>query len=403
MMKTSSAGRRNGLGRSMVAMLLLLLLCLELLPVAAKAADEGSASLTWKTMESAGKASAGTAVENTYILEISSGTRMGGGITDNVLFISVDYTTADRMARSIILIPGENEMGKGFDQAAAVGNREERRQDVQSIFGIFTQELRDKQSLGSVQTDQIMFTTPDKVSSIDKIQIFGKRTDRASDWACQGMRIYRVDALYGLEMYGWYSDSGYIDFAGELIAQVVMSDPSGIVFKWDNTAGVHEITTTSHGAKLDNAVRAAHDTQTGNRGVFRMDFADVAGAGLESLAGAYELGGHTKARELQLCECGALTVRYRDIYGCIREVALPLVANALGQTIEALNDPEFAEYAQQGDSIAIPAMLPDFQEINSVAVTLGHSKAAEEAKLSSGSAQTIRLDRYRKTSTDSVS
>ena len=403
MMKTSSIGRQYGLGGRMVAVLLLLLLCLDLLPVAARAADEGSAPLNWKTLESTGKASAGTAVENTYILEISSGTRRGGGVTDNVLFISVDYTTADNLSRSIILIPGENEMGRGFDQAAAAGNRESRRNDVQSIFGITTRELRDKDSLGSVQTDQIMFTAPERISTIDKIQVFGKRTERASDWACQGMRVYRVDTLYGLEMYGWYSDSGYIDFAGELIAQVVMSDPSGIVFKWDNTAGVHEITTTSHGATLDNSVRAAHDSQTGNRVVFRLDFADVAGAGLEALAGAYELGGNTKARELQLCECGALTVRYRDIYGCIREVALPLVANALGQTIEALNDPAFAEYAQQGDSIAIPAMLPDFQEINSVAVTLGYSKAAEEAKLSSGSAQTFQKNRARRSEEDSIS
>ena len=405
MMKKGRFRRRHGLWRRVAAGILLLLLGLGLVPAGAEAAGEEpeSAPLSWKTLQGAGPASAGRAVENTYILEVSSGTRQGGGVTDNVLFISVDYTTQDGFSRTAVILPGENEMGRGFDEAAAAGNRNERRREVQEIFGISTPELRDKASLGSMQTDQILFTTPQRIQSVDKIQIFGKQTKAASDWACQGMRICRVDTLYGLEMVGWFSDSGYIDYDGEVIARVVTDDPAGIVFKWDNTAGVHEITGTSFGAFLDNSVRIPHRTQTDNRVIFRLDLADVAGAGFETLAGAYELGGHTKARALQLCECAALTVRYTDTYGCIREAVLPLIVNALGQTIEALGDPEFAEYAQQGDSIALPAMLPDFREIVSVGISLGLQRASEEAKLQISGADGLRAERRRRAENDDIS
>ena len=401
-MRTNKRIRRRGLPGRGLAVLLLLLLCLELLPAGVKAA-EGDTNLNWKTLESPGAVSPGTAVTNTYIFEISSGTRYGGGVTDNVLFFSLDYTTEAGLSRSVILIPGENEMGRGFDAAAAVGNREARRQEVKTAFGVDTKPLRDKPTLGSVQTDQLLFTTPEKITSIDKIQVYGRKTAAASDWACQGMRVYRVDTLYGLEMYGWYSDTGYIDFAGEVIARVNMSDPGGIVFKWDNTAGVHELTARTPGAALDNSVRIPHKSQAASRVVFRLDLADVAGAGFESLAGFFSAGSHTKAGDLHLCECAALTVRYRDVYGCVREIALPLVINALGQAVETLNDPEIAEFAQQGDSIAIPAMLPDLADVESVSITMGLKKAAEEAGLITSAVNTIQAKRLEKVQTDELS
>ena len=190
--------------------------------ILSKRKTSGTDNQRWKLIAADG-AFEGQAVKNTYIFEVSSGSRRGGGTADNILYFNICYTTTDGFSRSSILFPGVDALSNGFDAASAVGNRTVRRDLVESSFGYTTAALNAKQALGSVQTDQLMFTTPAPIRSIDKIQIFGRTTKSASDWSCQGMRIHRVDTLYGLEMYGWYSADGYIDFAGEVIAEADVS------------------------------------------------------------------------------------------------------------------------------------------------------------------------------------
>ena len=165
--------------RRIAALALIVLLGLQQLPGHALAAEgDETSAVAWKTLDNTRKtASAGKAVENTYILEVSSGTRQGGGTADNVLYFIIHYTTDDGEQRSTVLVPGEDALSKGFDTASAQGNRNARRQDVYDIFGYGTAELNTKKALGSVATDQFMFTTVDKVKSFDKIQIFDRRNE----------------------------------------------------------------------------------------------------------------------------------------------------------------------------------------------------------------------------------
>ena len=374
--------------RRAAALALILLLCLQLLPGMARAAegDEEKTAIVWETMDnSANTASNGKRVSNTYILEVSSGTRQGGGVADNVLYFIIHYTTAEGDQRTKILAPHVDALYKGFNAAAAAGNREERRQTVWDTFGYSTAPLNEKEALGSVATDQLMFTTADSVATFDKIQIFGKRNEEHGNWNCQGMRIYRVDTLYGLEMYGWYSDTGFIDFAGNLVTDVVMP-AGGVTFRWSNSAGMYDITPSTLNAKLTMlpGTGTTVESQLKSRVVFRIDFADVAGAGFESLKGNYAAGKRTKISDLKFCETAAIKIRYMDTYGCVREVTLPVVVNALGQIMEVLGDAEIAEFAQQGDTIAMPAVLPFFARLESLNLTLGEEKATEEAHMVTG-------------------
>jgi hypothetical protein len=198
-------------------------------------------------------ASAGSGARNTYLLEVSTGSVRGGGTADNVKYFVIYYTTgsgSSAKTRSEVIFPGKDAMRKSMDAASDVANRDSRRQKVEQIFGYTTDPLRDRKGLGSIHTDQFLFTTPEPVTTIERIQIFGRLEETVdsagnhkvapSSWACQGMRISRVDTLYGLEMYGWYSDDGYIDYAGEVIADVVMASGGGI-FHWDSSAGVFNI------------------------------------------------------------------------------------------------------------------------------------------------------------------
>ena len=384
-------------------------------------------------------ASSGTPMTNTYMLEVSTGSVRYGGTADNVKYFVIYYTTGtgeNAKTRSAVIFPGKDAMRKSMDAASSVGNREERRQTVREVFGYTTAALRDRKGLGNVHTDQLLFTTPDKIETIDRIQIFGRLEETTgpdgkpktapSTWACQGMRVYRVDTLYGLEMYGWYSDDGYIDFKGEVIADVVMASGGGI-FHWDTSAGVHNIvgpgassgaggvtlvnTKTAASYGRENFVGTQHDSQVTNRVVFQIDLADIGGGGFECLAGSYEAGSESKISALKLCETASLRFYYRDTYGCIREVFAPVIVDSLGWTMEKLatgdnkGDVAIAAYAQQGDSIAVSLMLPDFKELTSVeepdgvttAVELGigEAKAREKTRMQtdSGADQSIRRTR----------
>ena len=429
------AARPVGLGRRVLASMLALFLCLQLFALAPRAEAAGLRLAPTKVSIQNGSenpASAGTAVTNTYILEISSGSQKGGGTADNVLYFVIYYTSRNGDKRSEVIFPGKDGIKRGIDRASQVANRNGRRQDVSQTFGYTTKDLNSTKGLGSVQTDQYLFRTPEPIDSIDRIQIFGRleiieaedgsKHNGPSDWSCQGMRIYRADTLYGLEMYGWYSDRGYIDFAGELIAEVAMTAGTGI-FRWNNSGGVFNIVPmgTPNGAAgitlvdknnqaafeeryhIKTHVGTTNSSQVTNRVVFRLDMADIGKAGFESLAGSYEAGRESPISSLGFCETAALTIRYEDIYGDIRQISLPLVVNSLGWTMEHVGDAAVAGFAQQGDSIALSAMLPFFYEINSAYLTLGESEArAKTGLIDTGVENAVRSRRIAASETDDI-
>jgi hypothetical protein len=155
--------RRLALLRRFCAFALILMLSLQLMPGIALADDDGdgddgggsSGSSDWKTLDNTGKpASSGKAVTNTYIFEVSCGTRQGGGTADNVLYFIISYTSKDRQKRTVVLAPHEDALTDGFAEAEAQGNRDQRRADVKEYFGYSTADLKTKAALGSLATDQ---------------------------------------------------------------------------------------------------------------------------------------------------------------------------------------------------------------------------------------------------------
>ena len=437
------------LGRRLVALVLCLGMFLSLLPLTVPLAAASETTPQDQSGQSGGAigstltiapssetpATAGTPMTNTYMLEVSTGSVRGGGTADNVKYFVIYYTTGaggSEKTRSAVIFPGKDAMRKSMNAASAVGTRNERRQLVEDFFGYTTATLQDRKGLGNVHTDQLLFTTPEPVKTIDRIQIFGRMEETTgadgspkiapSSWQCQGMRISRVDTLYGLEMYGWYSDDGYIDYKGEIIADVVMAKGGGN-FRWNSSAGVFNITgpgsgNSAAGVTLVNTetaqsygkanfVGTRHDSQVTNRVVFEIALADVLDGGFECLAGSYEAGAQSKISSLKLCEAASLRFYYRDVYGCIRQVCAPVIVDALGWTVEKYGGRSegnlaLAGYAQQGDTIALSLMLPDFQELTSVEepngssvgleLSIGETKAREKTNLktASGADQEIR-------------
>ena len=95
---------------------------------------------------------------------------------------------------------------------------------------------------------------------------------------------------------------------------------------------------------------------------------------------SYSDGEKPGIKKAAFCEAAALTVRYEDIFGDQRDVTLPLIVNSLGSALDILGSGiSIAGYAQQGDSMAIPALLPNFKSVVSTKIITGEAAAREAA------------------------
>ena len=400
----------HGIARSVftkrfAAALLCFAVCLGVMPAEAFALD-------WKTLVSKksednyGSSPNYNYTTNYYVLEVASGTRLGGGYADNVLYFAVHYTDVEGVQRNAIIMPGVDGVARGFETAREYRSPDDRISQVSKLFGYeLSDDIYNQKALGSVSSDRLLFESPKKIQTIDQIQIFGKNTPTNSVWPCQGMRVYEVDSLYGFDMYGWYSGRGFIDLSGTVIAEAVMA-PGGGNFTWNTTGGTFSINPMKEGVPQDiTLVRTVDKEQyeskynrTTHVGVqvasaryspvtIRMDFADQGGAGLESQMLDYSAGSNVLLGKAGFTEAAALTVRYEDVFGDQQDVNLPLIINSLGAAAEVLGqDISLAGFAQQGDSLAIPAMLPNFARVVSTRLTIGEAEAREITGITVGSA-----------------
>lgn len=424
----------RGYGRKIISAMLSLVMLLGLLPVTpAQAADHAVEINSPVAALTGSKVSGGKNSSNTYILEVSSGTIGGGGTAENILYFAVYYTTS-KAKRTEIIMPGEDAVETGFRTAASSGNRNARLGMAEDTFGYEIPNLYERKGLRSVTTDQFLFQTPEQIISIDKIQVFGRKTTVASDWACQGMRVFQVDTLYGLDMYGFVSQDGYIDFDGTMIAEAGMTAGGGI-FRWSTSGGVYNISPegseyytrgcelinmnnrSNYSSAIENGIGTSsngrpttfvgmrHTSQSEKLITYRLDLADTGRSGFESISSLYASGPERDISEMSLCEVAAIKIRYTDIYGNTRDVTLPLIMCALGYIQETVGDIAIAGFAQQGESVAIPLMLPDYASTINVGLTIGEKDAAAAAGLVSTDAalkDSIRESRRAAAEGDSI-
>ena len=410
------------LKKRLIASVLSAVLAVTVLPASVFADDDtAETKRAWDILAGQKAVSEGKAQTATYILEVSTGTNTGAATADNIMYFGVYYTDVNGKKHTELIMPGIDAIERGYETAATVGNRLLRIRNTQNVFGYSIPDLKTNKAMGSVQTDQFLFTAPAKVAHFDKIQIFGKKTNSRNDWVCQGMRIFSVDTLYGLDMYGWYSDKGYIDFAGKVAAEVGMNAGGGI-FRWENSGGTFNIvgmgqTGGAAGVVLVNDgegeaftekyhlpihVGLEHKSQNGQRTLLRIDLADTGNGGFESLAGRYNLGANTTILQQKFCETAALTIRYTDVYDCQRDVSLPLIINSLGPVYELAGNIAICGYAQQGDTLVIPALLPDLAKVNTVSFLAGEEAARKKTNLEAVSTNAIFQERAAASNKDKV-
>ena len=359
--------------------------------------------------------------DNTYALQVSTGAVSAtGDLADEILYFKITYEDEDGYVRSHRIFPGEDALKNSMDWAEQQGKSLEEsgvvvnlRQQILNKLGVSV--TNEEKAFQAYATDTFFFQPLKKVKSIQSVEVLmcdnttavkndakdrntatdSKSTDKSAaesgngtngTWTCQGMRIYQVSNVYGVRMYGYVSSRRYADFSGTLIAKMSQSK----TFNW-NTDHMFRITTDGKGDATLVQTNEAYTTSTASR-VLRVDIADTYGAGIRAL-GNYTRKSLTGS---QFGECAALTLRYRDIYGATREASVPLVTSVLGYALEnGLSDHEdVSGIAQDGETLALAASLPDIATLDSVRIIYGSEAAKAATGIETGGANEPNPDGY---------
>ena len=335
-----------------------------------------------------------------YILEISTGEVSG----DNIEFFRIIYETANGDMRTQYIFPSEDSLKTGYRAAEAVGSPERLLDWVHTAAGYTAEGPDSAKALQSYHTDQFLFNADEEIVKVSEIQAFMRRdgiNGGKNEWTCTGLRLYKVDKLQGLARYGYYSSDLYIDFSGSLVAEVAFDSDAFKNISWRNSDTLFRFggekgefgysLTASSG---DRSIQSSSPNV-----IFRVDLADQYMAGLECLATDNGTDNKSIARPGNLCEALALVVRYRDVYGSVRETTLPMIVSAASWSVIDGNINSIADYAgiaQQGNTIGFEGVLPDLDEVLYVSPVIGGTAAASAARITPDSSMSAAADRDRR-------
>ena len=362
------------------------------------------------------------AADSTYLFEVTTGVRTTKGDEDKIDFFIITYTTESSGTKTVskFLFPAKDGWKKTYDTLAALNNEQAALDaEIEKTYGYKGAELGgNKSRFQSYSTDQYLFTTPEPIKEIRRVQFFA---GDSGSWNCRAMRIFHVTDLGGLYRSNTATNGCYIDFTGDLIAEGTMSADRSV--SWNNdqlittraqqTASATDIALRTSGFSAASA-HHARQKDAGKTLALRFDFADTYGAGLEAL-GAMSTSGN-KLTNMGLAETMAVTLYYVDSYGLEHAAKIPAVLNAAEYTKGLLSSGDrskaIAGFAQQGECMVLGVFLPDFVSLvanKGVTVTLGAAEARSALGLTAvngrpgGEAGTLRTNRISLSENDPAS
>lgn len=314
------------------------------------------------------RTSAATTPENTYALSFSTGAASMD--ISQLQYIAVDYTDTTGTGRTEYLM-ADKAVAKSDAIASAAGTQNAIRSRIQSAMGYELSYSNDN-VFAEYTVKTLLFSPEYTVRTIDGVQFLTKDNGK---WTCEGLRVYKVNQLYGYKGTSYVSADKYIDFSGTL----VLSDGSGTkTVNWTKFQLIRFGQTDKSTVKMV-AANQPYDSRTDSDYLIRFDIADDYLAGLEALAAEYQ-DGQTGLMGLQEAELLKLRIVYRDIYGARRMVTVPVISNAIGyaleQGVDGSENAPLLGLAGQGESIVMKVSLPDFAELYSSTDKSGNASNA---------------------------
>lgn len=347
-----------------------------------------------------------------YVIQISTGSEDGSEIG----IIRIHYTDAQGNKRSQYLMPTDGDLRKSLVKANEIGGENAKITTAKDISGyeIDTWETFDVPGLAANSTDTYLMDFLYGVNSIDEVQIIPAAANgRSVDWQCLGMRFYEVSKtdgkwdIYGVGMKGYLSDNYYIRFAGKLKAAVYNNGQQKLshLFQANGNTQIFPITKETDKKQAVRLYTSGFSEEDINYSTeeyqlyqFRIDFADVYGAGVESYANSFDKN-QMGVQNYQIPESLIATVAYTDRFGVSNVVKIPVFTSFItslrndgafiNSKIYNLSYQHLVDIAGQGESVVFPLYLPDCESVDSVQFEYGADrpekvigwKAVKDAKV----------------------
>ena len=357
-------------------------------------------SLTLPSLK-AEAAEQGTATTNGYLLEVATGVNAGSAVE----FLEIRYTGTDNKKHKQFIFPNEDSLENSYKLLKTYGD------DKGSTDWLkgwnFTSEVKPPwettaKGLQTNSVDQYFFTTEVPIKSVQRLEGF-LGSDR--DWTCTRMQLYKVNRTAGLKMAMQISDTWYLDFDGDLIAELT-NQPNN----WRPAGGVANYMRTDQKAVLRtnfSGISYAHHSFASEHAYgIRMDFADVVGGGFDCLMAQYSDGTYQLSDAKGVAETMTLTVTYLDAFGKYRFVRIPVIMNTVvwswNNGVSSASEKKVWGIGQQGETIAFAGKLPDCMQITKVEASIGSFDAMTEAKLEYSGSNGTQVRRVNQGGTDDI-
>ncbi|MBE6984067.1 MAG: hypothetical protein E7434_00370 [Ruminococcaceae bacterium] len=318
-----------------------------------------------------GNAEATKHIENTYAVVITGGSNGGEYVQE----ISLRYVSSDGQEHLSSVEPHNGGLYNSL-LLAKEHTAETNRVQILKNMGLsgFGEISETVQALQPYQTDTYFFTPEYEVKEILGLEIACQASQgEVSEWLVQGLRIYRVGQIRGLQMDGYYGNDYSVRFDGKLIASMEEIDGNGgnSFSLLANTRYDLSTDETADKKLIFNDDTVYDATQKTDEYTFRLTFADYYGAGYELLTQGYD----QKESLLQagFGEMLVMQIEYLDIYGDTCRADVPVITATIGTLIEKGISPDIqiSGLAQQGESIAFNCYLPQMQSVTAVTMYNG--------------------------------
>ena len=388
--------RKGSARRRLWTRLLAVLLCvLTVLPVFAAVVtaddEEETHTAPIKPPDPTKPAASGQDMQNTYVLAVSTGYCTG----EPILYFGVRYVDADGITRTAFVFPERNSLRAGYEKASKISKPDDRIRQTYNVTG-YTPDCKyipDK-AMGRNSYDTYLFEPHYEIKTVIGVDIFMQHGDtsresmltpgekRKNEWTCNGISVYKVDTLYGVDMAGWVSTSYFINFDGTLLAALDMMGRDCIDFSLNETDKLIRITPESRvggytlKTTFDDPSYSVDDTM--RELVFRMDIADIYEGGIEALANEFD-DKQAALADMHLLETLAIEFSYLDLTGTNRTLMLPVITSFVGWVTavdESLGGTPFIGVAQQGDTLLFGALVPGFVEMTGFTLHYGTQAGA---------------------------
>lgn len=325
--------------------------------------------------------------DKTYALKVQTGAKAG---TNSIKEFVIEYKGTDGKPYRSYINLADGDYSKSVDlmrKVSATGASElQKRQDiVANSLGykiIPSQSASDKKddtskkdtsneivvssdALSSNGEDTYFFEAYSEIESITSVGVItNAKKGSSASWSCKGVSISKIGSVSGMGMYGYISNSYYMDMSETILYQSNKSEQI--------TASGSKLVTLSKGT-----VEQKNKKKSNSKYMIKVDIADEYKAGLE----AYITNSHKPlSTKMFPAEFLVLDVMFEDEEGAQHQVYMPVLTSALAYAIETggngLSNAELIDMVSQGGSLAFEANFPNLKEIKSTNLYYVNSETA---------------------------